>query len=135
MALPTIPRWLAVLACLIASAVPGAGLVVCVHDGEIEIGLGDDCPCDLPGDHPECDHLEIDGGGAPVAQPTRVAPRVEWTPAPSVAAAVRPQDAAPAARGGRAPPASGPPRVRCRSAELPWIARHLESRRSTSLVV
>jgi len=135
MALLSIPRWLALLACLMASAVPAAGLVVCVHDGELEVGIGDDCPCDLPEDHPDCHHLEVDGGGEPVARPPRVAPGVELTVAPDGAAAARPADAVIAAGGGRAPPPTGPPHAGSRACGLPWIARHLESRRTTSLLV
>lgn len=129
------PRWLAILACLFASAVPAAGLVVCIHDGEFEVGLGDDCPCELPEDHPECQHFELDGGGDLVAAPPRIAPRVECASVTSGAGPLRPQDSEREARGGRAPPDALPGHRGRRAVVVPWIERHLRSRRTTSLLV
>lgn len=133
-ALP-VPRWLALLACLIASAVPAAGLVVCLHEGDLEIGLGDECPCELPEDHPDCHHVDVDGGGDLVAKAPRVAPPVEVDRADAADVSVEPDEAALAPRGGRAPPWTGSVEPWRGGAEPPWIARHLDARRTTSLLV
>jgi len=135
--MPALPltQWLAILACFIASAVPAAGVVVCLHDGVLEIGLGDDCPCDQPTGHADCHHHDLDGGGELVAAAPRVAPPVELDVAASPRDVAVPEDAARSPRGGRAPPDAGDEQPRRGGIDRPWIARHLEVRRVTSLLV
>lgn len=131
---PSLPRWLALIACLMAAAVPAAGLVVCVHDGELEVGIGDDCACELPQDHPDCDHVEVDGGGERVAGAPRVGPPAEVQVTPGDGHGAEVHGEAPPTRGGREPPSrwTAPPG---RVGAPPWIARHLIDRSTTTLLV